>query len=255
MTLIDEYPDYFARFYDVIYHHSRDGIDNKFYLDKISGTHGKVLEIGVGTGRLFIDALTSGADICGIDISRPMLDVLKKKLKPDQYKRISLQNIIDFRFENKFDLIIAPFRMFMHLIEKKDQITALNNVYSHLNRGGEFIFDAFVPDLTQLIKGIDNMTDYDGEYEPGKRVKRIVTTRPDLINQVINITFRFEWNEDDSFHQKEWETPLRFFFRYELEHLLERSKFDDYQITGDFYGNELNQDSREFIMICRKKQI
>jgi len=253
MRKIDEYPDYFARFYDVIYHHSRDGIDNKFYLDKISGIHGKVLDIGVGTGRLFIDALTNDADIYGIDISSPMLDVLKKKLKPHQYKRISLQNIIDFKSENKFDLIIAPFRVFMHLIEKEDHITALGNVYNHLNHGGEFIFDTFVPDLNQLIKGIDNLTDFDGEYEPGKRVKRIVSTKPDMINQVINITFRFEWNDNDTYFHKEWKTTLRFFFRYELEHLIERSYFKKYKISGDFYGNELKPDSREFIIICQKE--
>jgi len=29
------YPDFFARFYDVIYHQVRDGVDNRFYLDRI----------------------------------------------------------------------------------------------------------------------------------------------------------------------------------------------------------------------------
>ena len=32
------YPEYFARFYDVIYHQVRDGVDNKFYLEKIKNT-------------------------------------------------------------------------------------------------------------------------------------------------------------------------------------------------------------------------
>ena len=49
-----------------------------------------------------------------------------------------------------------------------------------------------------------------------------------------------------------WEMPLRFFFRYELEHLVERSYFRRYKIVGDFHGNELNRDSREFIVICQK---
>lgn len=246
------YPEFFARFYDLIYHQVRDGVDNQFYRERIRETEGKILEVGVGTGRLFSEALNDGADIYGIDISPSMLNVLQSKLNDDQLRRISLQNIIDFRSENKFDLIIAPFRVFMHLLEKDDQLKALNNVHSHLNPGGRFIFDTFVPDLKMLITGLNNFTDFEGEYEPGFRVRRIVSTRPDIINQVINITFVLEWNEKGSASRQVWNTPLRFFFRYELEHLIERSEFATYSISGDFHGNELDQGSKEFIVFCRK---
>lgn len=247
-----EYPDYFARFYDFIYHHSRDGVDNKFYLDRIKETKGKILEVGVGTGRFFIDALNDGADIYGIDISPAMLEVLTNKLPVQEQERVGRQNIIDFHFDFKFDLIIAPFRVFMHLTEKEDQIKALNNVFLHLDKGGTFIFDVFIPDLNYLIKGFDNFADFEGEYAPGNKVKRIVTTKPDILNQIINISFVIEWNEQDLQFRKEWKTTLRFFFRYELEHLLERSEFEKYHIIGDFNSNPLNSDSKEFIVICQK---
>jgi len=248
----EEYPGYFARFYDLIYHQIRDGVDDTFYLGKIKNAKGKVLEVGTGTGRLLSRALESGADIYGIDISPSMLDFLKAKLAPEDMKRISLQNIVDFRLDTKFDLIIAPFRVFMHLTEKEEQLKALNNVYDHLNNGGQFIFDVFVPALRPLIEGLDNVTDFEGEYEPGNRMKRIVSTNPDLINQIINITFRFEWNEGSLNYSREWKTPMRFFFRFELEHLVERSKFNKYNIAGDFTGNALNSDSKEFILTCTK---
>jgi SAM-dependent methyltransferase len=246
------YPDYFARFYDLIYHQVRDGVDNKFYLDKIKNTKGKVLEAGVGTGRFFIEALKNGADIYGIDISPAMIDIAALKLDQIQQNRISLQNIVDFKFNKKFDLIIAPFRVFMHLTEKEDQLRALNNVYVHLAPGGEFIFDAFVPDLNLLLNGMENVTDFDGEFEPGNRVKRTVTSKPDLISQTLNVKFRIEWNENKTKFRKEWKSTMRYFFRYELEHLIERSHFREYRILGDFEGNELNHNSREFILICKK---
>ncbi len=247
-----QYPEFIARFYDLIYHQVRDGVDNTFYLDAVRMTKGKTLEIGVGTGRLFTEALNNGADIYGIDISPAMIKVLNSKLGNKQQERVSLQNIIDFKSENKFDLIIAPFRVFMHLISKEDQLKALNNVCSHLNSGGKFIFDLFVPDLKMLITGMDNVTDFDGEYEPGCRVKRIVSTKPDIINQVINVTFRCEWNDANSNYSSEWKTPMRFLFRFELEHLLERSNFGKYNISGDFKGSPLNPDSKEFIVLCQK---
>jgi len=251
--MIYEYPKNFARFYDVIYHQMRDGIDHEFFLNAISQTGGKVLEVGVGTGRFFTDALNRGADIYGIDISQSMIEVLKGKLDTTQHHRVSLQSIVDFRFDFRFDLIIAPFRVLMHVLEKDEQLQALNNVYRHLNPGGKFIFDTFVPDLNQLIKGFDNFKDFEGEYEPGRQLKRFVSTQPDLINQIINIHFHLEWDEDGTIRQGDWRVPLRFFFRYELEHLIERSDFEQYRILGDFLGNELNATSKEFIVICQKK--
>jgi SAM-dependent methyltransferase len=248
-----EYPQNFARFYDTIYHHHRDGVDNEFYLNEIRQTNGKVLEVGVGTGRFFIDALHSGADIYGIDISPFMLGVLISKLPSDQQHRISKQNIIDFHFDERFDLIIAPFRVFMHLLKIEEQFKALDNVYKHLNPGGKFIFDTFVPNLQMLVDGIDNVVDFDDEYKPGQTVKRTVSNKADLMNQVINIHFHLDWTEDGKELSEDWHTALRYFFRFELEHLIERSSFAHYRILGDYSGNELQKNSKEFIVICTKE--
>ncbi len=51
-----EYPLNFARFYDLIYHELRDGVDHQFFLDEIKRARGRILEIGAGTGRFFINA-------------------------------------------------------------------------------------------------------------------------------------------------------------------------------------------------------
>lgn len=246
------YPKNFARFYDTIYHRMRDGVDNYYFLSEIGQSKGKILEVGVGTGRMFTEALNQGADIYGIDISQHMIDVLSEKLDKEQRKRISLQNIIDFHFDFKFDLIIAPFRVIMHLLDKEEQIRALNNVCGQLNENGRFIFDAFIPDLNQLIQGMENHTDFEGEYEKGKMLKRTVSTLPDLLNQIINITFKLEWDEDNERMYDEWNLQLRYFFRYELEHLVERSRFSGYKILGDYQGNALNQASKDFILVCDK---
>ena len=246
------YPETFARFYDLIYHQMRDHVDLDFFLDEIDRTRGRILEVGSGTGRLFTNALLHGADIFGIDISQSMLKVLKSKIKPDDYYRVSNQNILDFRFDFKFDLIIAPFRVIMHVDKKEEQLRALNNVYNHLNNNGKLIFDTFIPDLGQLINGLKDVVDFEGEYEKGRKVRRIVSTKPDLINQIINVNFRMEWDENGTLKTKEWKIPMRYFFRYELEHLVERSDFGKYKIIGDYQGNELNNNSKEFIVICTK---
>jgi len=247
-----DYPKYFARFYDSIYFGLRDPYDKNYYLKQIADAAGKVLEAGVGTGRLFKTALLEGADIYGIDMSEAMLAELYDKIDPEEHHRISRQSVVDFHFDFEFDLVIAPFRVMSHILSKEDQLKTLNNVYDHLNPGGTFIFDAFVPDLKYIIEGFENFVDFEDDDEYGNPVTRTVTTRPDLITQIIEADFVMQWEEGGETKQEQWRAPLRFFFRYELEHLVERSAFDSYQIFGDFKGGALTKNSTEFVVVCRK---
>jgi SAM-dependent methyltransferase len=181
-----------------------------------------------------------------------MLGILNAKLPEDQRHRISRQNIVDFSADRRFALVLAPFRVMMHLTGKEDQLRAINNVYDHLEPGGRFIFDVFIPDLKQLISGLSDVTDFEGEYEPGKKVRRTVNTRPDLLRQIINVSFHMEWDSEDGIGSDDWTFAMRYYFRYELEHLIERSSFREYKIYGDYKGSELNEASKEFVVICKK---
>jgi SAM-dependent methyltransferase len=248
----NEYPKNIARFYDVIYNSLRDGVDNPYYFEKITATKGTILEVGAGTGRLFIPSLKNGADIYAIDNSRFMLERLKQKIDSKFYFRLELQDVRDIKLEKRFDLIIAPFRVFSHLLTIEDQMTALNSIFQHLNPGGRFIFDLYVPDLDLLLHGFKNHIDFEGEYEPGLLLRRIVDTSSDLINQITHITFTLEWMEKNKLQNMKWEFDFRYFFRYEIEHLIKLSQFNSFAIFGDFKEQALLTESKEFIIHCMK---
>ncbi|MCB2220433.1 MAG: class I SAM-dependent methyltransferase [Bacteroidetes bacterium] len=246
------YPDFFARFYDTIYQQVRNDADHAYYLEKIEAAMGPILEVGTGTGRFFMDAIQRGADIYGIDFSPAMIEVLKHKLSRKHHHRVKVQDIRTMNPDMKFKLIIAPFRVFMHLISIEDQLKALNRVYQFLDDGGSFIFDLFIPDLKLLQQGLDNMMDYNSEYEPGMKLKRYVSMKADPVHQISKISFRLEWQEGGTIQSKTWNTELRFFFKYELELLLRSSLFADFNIYGDFNENPIMESSKEYIIVCRK---
>jgi len=249
MSKHDDYPDFVARFYDVIYANLRDAVDKTYYLKKIKQCKGPVLEIGVGTGRIFIPALADGADIYGIDVSANMIAKLKKQIASCHRKRVKVQNAIKLKLSKKFDLIIAPFRVMSHVIQTEEQIRVLNNVYQHLNRNGIFIFDLYVPNLKLLIEGMDRRVDFEGEYEPGKKLIRRSSVTSDLINQISYVTMESQWDENGKQKSKEWQFLMRFYFRYELEHLIARSKLTLVNIYGNFDENPLSSTSKEFIVV------
>ena len=249
------YPSAFARFYDLIYSKVRSEVDTDYFLRMMKAAIGPVLEVGVGTGRFFTEALRQGIDIYGIDISAAMLDVLKERISPEDYHRVSLQDIRDFKSELSYILITAPFRVFMHLSETSDQIRTLDHVYDKLADGGSFIFDLYIPNPALLASGMDEHMDFEGEFEPGNTIRRFVTSHSDLVNQINHLTMRFDWNEGDKKFSETWNSELRFFFRYELEYLLKQSRFKSWTIYGDYLESPLAAESKEFVVVCRKESI
>jgi SAM-dependent methyltransferase len=246
------YPEFFAHFYDLIYSTIRSGTDHEYFLKKIRGANGTVMEVGVGTGRFFTAALEQGADIYGIDISPAMLEVLRSKIDKKYHDRVTQQDIADFSFDKKFRLIIAPFRVFMHITDTLEQLKVLDHVHDSLDEGGQFIFDLFIPDPGLLSRGMNEVTDFEGEYAPGEIVRRITSSHSDLINQITHVTFRFEWTENGKTLTETWNSQLRFFFRFELEYLLQKSRFKHFQIFGDYLENPLTASSKDFVVICKK---
>jgi SAM-dependent methyltransferase len=246
------YPSCFARFYDLIYSKIRPDVDTAYFIDRMKNAQGAVMEVGTGTGRLFLEALKQGVDIYGIDISPAMLDVLKSRLSDKGKARVSLQDIRNFDTGCRFALVVAPFRVFMHLTNTVDQLTALNHVYDKLSEGGCFIFDLYIPNPALLATGMNEVMDFEGEYEPGNVVRRFVTSHSDMISQVNHLSMRFDWNEGIQNFSVTWNSELRFFFRYELEYLLQQSKFRSWSIFGDYHENPLSEDSKEFVVVCRK---
>jgi SAM-dependent methyltransferase len=247
-----DYPEYMAQFYDIIYDSIRSHVDTEFYLKRIKQTKGPVLETGCGTGRFFCQAIKQGADIYGIDISKSMVDVLLRKTEPKHHKRISIQGAVNFRFPFKFDLIIAPFRVYSHLLTVKEQLAALNNAWDHLSENGRLIFDLYVPNPAMIASGISNAVDFEGEYEPGKKFSRTVDMKADIVNQISDITMTFKWDQDGRERVEKWNFKFRFYFRFEIEHLIKRSKLTLEKIYGDFTEGDLKEDSKEFIVVCRK---
>jgi SAM-dependent methyltransferase len=250
--LLSNYPVYVARFYDLIYSKVISGEDSGYYLKQILKTQGPVLELGVGTGRIFVEALKQGADIYGIDANGSMIELLKTKIDEKYYHRVKVQDAINLNLDNRFDLIIAPFRVFSHFIEVKEQFRVLNAVFDHLNPNGQFIFDVFVPNLKLITGGIKEMMDFDGEYEKGKKIKRITSMEADPLNQISHVKMKYVWEENGKEIEKEWAFPMRYFFKYELEHLIARSRLTLVNIFGDYQEHPLEANSKEFVVVCQK---
>lgn len=255
MEKVETYPRIVARFYDVIYHQLRSSTDSEYFVNQVCKAAGPVLEVGVGTGRLFRQALDRGADIYGIDSSVEMIEALRSQTEAVHHSRVRVQDIRSMDLEQQFALIVAPFRVFAHLTSIDDQLRALDAVHHHLRPGGLFIFDLFVPNLKMLDQGIDRMLDFDGEYEEGKKLQRYTSMNADLSTQLSHVTMEFVWDGEEGRQQTEsWQFALRFFFRFELENLIALSPMQLEAIHGDYGEGKLSADSKDYLVVCRRPE-
>ncbi len=113
---------------------------------------GRVLEFGVGTGRVALPLAERGIRVHGLDISRPMLDQLRKKPGSERVSTIE-GSFTDARADGSFRLVYLVYNTIMNLTSQSDQIACFRNAADHLERGGCFVIELLVPRLRALTPG------------------------------------------------------------------------------------------------------
>lgn len=257
----NEYQWFIAEFYDFIpLYAQRPDID--FYIDFARSTKGKILELGCGTGRILIPAAAAGCEIVGLDNSEAMLAKCREKLKsqPEEVQeRVTIihGNMISFELKETFKLTTIPFRGFQHLIAVDDQLSCLQCVYRHLTKGGKLIFDFFQPDPRRIY---DPAFTKESEDTPevalpdGRKFRRC--------NRTIAFHRAEQYNEIELIHYVTYPNrqterlvqtfPLRYFFRYEVEHLLAQCGFRIVKLYGNYDKSPLRDNSPDMIFIAEK---
>lgn len=113
---------------------------------------GRVLELGIGTGRIALPLLRRGVEVHGIDASEAMAAKLRAKPGGDRVP-VTIGDFADVPVEGQFSLIFVMFNTFFALLTQEDQARCFVNVASHLSPTGLFAMEAFVPDLTRFQGG------------------------------------------------------------------------------------------------------
>jgi SAM-dependent methyltransferase len=242
----------------------RDRLDVTFFVDEARAARGPVLEVGCGTGRVLIPTARAGVEIVGLDLSPHMLQVCRDRVarEPEEVRsriRLVQADMRSFGLARTFALVTMPFRPFQHLTTVEDQLSCLASIHRHLESGGRLVLDLFNPSLEALVQ--DNLGREAGE-EPefttpdGRRVTRWhkIVSR-DVFHQVNQVELIYYVTHPDARKERLVHAfPMRHLFRYEAEHLLERSGFGVEALYADYdrspYGSK---DPGELIFVATKR--
>jgi hypothetical protein len=154
--------------------------------------------------------------------------------------------------ERRFALIFSAFRAFQHLITVEDQLRCLARVRAHLAPDGCFAFDVFNPRPDRSAQD-DEPESEDLRFAlDGDQVVRMARVRRDRASQTLHVAFRYERRRDGRVLGSERTAfDMRWFHRYELEHLLARAGFRQVEIFGDFDRSPVGRDSPAFVVVAR----
>jgi SAM-dependent methyltransferase len=89
---------------------------------------GPVLELAIGTGRIALPLKERDVEVHGVDIS-------------------------DVPVDGSYRLIYLVFNTLFALLTQEEQVRCFENVAGHLEPGGVFVIECFVPDMGQFDRG------------------------------------------------------------------------------------------------------
>jgi len=244
--------DALAKFYDL---ENADFIhDLDFWVALAKESNGEVLEIGCGTGRVLQQTARAGINITGIDNSEAMLTLARAKLdrKPELAARAKIINadMTNFALDRKFNLIIAPFNTFMHLLTLADQVAFLGCARRHLNSGGRLILDLTNPapayaDSNESLTLERTFRDDDANLT----IQQFATTHVDRTSQLAHILWQYD-AIDSQGNVKRTLLPLklRYTFPAEMSLLLEKCGFRLSHLYGDYNESPLEDESERMVV-------
>ena len=114
--------------------------------------NGSALELGIGTGRIALPLSKKGISVQGIDLSPDMVAQLQSKPGADSIG-VTIGDFATTKVKGNFQLVFLVFNTITNLTTQDAQIECFRNAAAHLESGGYFVIETFIPELRRLPHG------------------------------------------------------------------------------------------------------
>lgn len=221
--------------------------DVEFYRELARKSDGPALQIGVRTGRVYLELLDEGIDVDGFDLSERNLERLKRNadsrgLQPSVW----VDDVTDFDVDQKYDLVCAPAQVFNFLDTLSKQKDALENIRRALAPGGRFAVNTYVPRF-ETVANYGESREKEVTID-GETYRHVSTTY--LENEVEQVTrYRRElYHEGELVAERE--TPFALIPKRQFELLFEVTGFSGWQVYGGFERKPLESATQEMVWVA-----
>lgn len=121
------------------------------FLADLAGT-GAALELGIGTGRIALPLSRRGVRVHGIELSVAMVAQLHAKPGADTIA-VTVGDFATTRVDGSFKVAYLVRNTITNLTTQDEQVECFRNVAAHLEPGGCFVIEVYIPELQRLPPG------------------------------------------------------------------------------------------------------
>lgn len=217
--------------------------DRAYYVEKAG--HGRVLYLGVGTGRLFAKIAAANSNVVGIDNSPEMLRLLRQRHPEIANSQILFADAAHANLPaNSFDAVVAPYS-FLQVLDAAALPLLLRRVERWLTPGGQFHTDVFSPYLIPFRKkGLEASV---RTVQEGTRVAVYI------VYEHLQQTVRELALVDSPRGRHLLEMRLRYYFPQQLIEQFRAAGLPEPTVTGGYRGEPFDPTANEILVLETRK--
>jgi SAM-dependent methyltransferase len=208
-------------------------------LADLSGV-GRALEFAIGTGRVGIPLSEKGVPVTGIELSAAMVAQLRTKVD-DATIQVVLGDMATATAPGKYALVYLVFNTISNLLTQAEQVGCFRNAARHLEPGGRFVIELWVPELP---------------HKPPSQQAVVFTSETgyigldtfDVVSQRV-VSHHFRFGEDR--RARVFRSDHRYVWPAELDLMAELAGFALESRHGDWRGAEFNAESKSHVSVYR----
>ncbi|MBQ3544560.1 MAG: class I SAM-dependent methyltransferase [Lachnospiraceae bacterium] len=250
---MEVFKDY-AYYYNAFYHdknYKEEVAQVDWVLKKYGNNIKKIINFGCGTGKHDMELSRLGYQCTGIDMSPLMIDIAKENACKEGMKiDFEVANICTYYSDKQYDAVVSLFHVMSYQNSNKDILSALQSARNVLTQGGLLVFDGWYGPGVLSDKPSVRVKEVDDNENRLIRIARPVMhdkkNTVDVYYEVLVINKATgETGEIKEVHK------MRYFFRPELELMLEQSGFELIENLDCRTLNDTDYDSWTSFFIAR----
>jgi SAM-dependent methyltransferase len=201
---------------------------------------GTALELAIGTGRVAVPLATRGVPVTGIELSEPMIAQLRTKVDETTIPVVH-GDMAGARAPGTFSVVYLVFNTISNLLTQAEQVACFRNAARHLEPGGRFVIELWVPELRALPPGRDATVS-------AARSGYIGLDTYDVVDQLV-VSHHFEFGAGRQ--ARVFRSPHRYIWPAELDLMAQLAGFRLEARHGDWSGAPFTAESPSHVSVYR----
>ena len=203
---------------------------------------GRALELAIGTGRVAVPLAERGVPVTGIELSGPMVARLREKADETTIP-VVMGDMSVARAEGTFSLVYLVFNTISNLLSQDEQVACFANAARHLEPGGHFVVELWVPELRRLPPGVPATV---GVHEDGY----LLVDTYDVLRQHV-VSHHVTYDEAGGREARIGRSPHRYVWPAELDLMARLAGFALEGRYADWDRSPFTADSPSHVSVYR----